>query len=75
MPLPDGAGREVVAHACSQCHSLEIVTRKRLLRQQWEALIDTMIARGAKISDEDFDVIAAYLATQLGPPRSEEPVR
>lgn len=56
-----------VEHACSQCHSFEIVGRSRHTRKQWEAQIDSMIAKGAKISDEEFDVIADYLTTHFGP--------
>jgi mono/diheme cytochrome c family protein len=65
--LPDGAGREIVERACSQCHSLEAVLRSRLSRGQWEARIDAMIAKGAKLSDEDIDVVAGYLAAHYGP--------
>jgi mono/diheme cytochrome c family protein len=66
--LPDGVGRELVERACSQCHSLETVLRSRFGRRQWEARIDEMIAKGARLSDEDIDVIADYLATHYGPP-------
>ena len=65
--LPDGAGREIVERACSQCHSLETVLRSRLSRGQWAARIDAMIAKGAKLSDDDIDVVAEYLAAHYGP--------
>lgn len=65
--LPEGAGREIVERTCSQCHSLETVLRSRLTRRQWEARIDEMIAKGAKLSDEDIDVIADYLGAHYGP--------
>ncbi len=65
--LPDGVGREIVERTCSQCHSLDTVLRSRLTRKQWEARIDEMIAKGAKLSDEDIDVIAEYLAGHYGP--------
>jgi mono/diheme cytochrome c family protein len=66
--LADGPGRDSVERACSQCHSLETVLRSRLGRKQWEARIDEMIAKGAKLTDEDIDVIAEYLAAHYGPP-------
>ena len=65
--LPDGAGREIVERTCGQCHSLETVLRSRLGRKQWEARIDEMIAKGAKLSDEDIDLVAEYLAAHFGP--------
>lgn len=64
--LPDGPGRDLVAARCGQCHSLDTVLRAHLTRRQWEARIDTMIAKGAKVSDEEFDVVAEYLATHFG---------
>ncbi len=66
--LPDGTGRETVERACGQCHSLEIVLRTHRSRGQWEARIDEMIAKGAKLSDEDIDVIADYLTAHFGLP-------
>lgn len=65
--LPDGTARDLVARACSQCHSIDIVLRARLSRGQWEVRIDEMIARGAKLTDDDIDVIADYLASHFGP--------
>lgn len=69
--LPDGPGRDLVEHKCTQCHSLETVARSPRTRKQWEAQLDTMIARGARLSDEDFERIADYLAGQLGLPAKE----
>ena len=66
--LPDGDGKEIVERICSQCHSLETVLRSRLGRKQWEARIDAMIAKGAKLTDEDIDVVAEYLTTHFGLP-------
>ena len=64
--LPDGSGRAAVERACATCHSLENITRTQRTRAQWEAKIDEMIARGARITDADIDVIAGYLATYFG---------
>lgn len=64
--LPEGHGVTLVERACSQCHSLDTVTGKRLNRKQWEAQIDAMIAKGARLSDEQYEEIAAYLAAHFG---------
>lgn len=69
--LPEGAGRELVEHKCAQCHSLDTVMRSHRTRKQWEAQLDTMIVRGARISDEEFERIADYLASGLGLPATE----
>jgi len=65
--LPEGEGRALVARVCSQCHSLEVVVGVRLTRRQWEAKIDQMLAKGAKLSDEEIDLAADYLARNFGP--------
>ena len=62
-----GHGVNLVEWTCSQCHSFETVTGKRLNRKQWEAQIDAMIARGASMSDEQYQEIAGYLAAHFGP--------
>lgn len=66
-PLPEGTGRDVVERSCSQCHSLETVLRSRLSRRQWAARIDEMVAKGAKLTDDEIDVVAEYLGTNFGP--------
>jgi quinoprotein glucose dehydrogenase len=55
-----------VEHLCAQCHSFDVVAQARHTRKQWDAQIESMIAKGAKISDEDFDAIADYLAAHFG---------
>jgi len=69
--LPDAPGRELVEQKCAQCHSLDAVLRSHRTRKQWEAQLDAMLARGAKLSDEEFEQVAEYLASQLGPPEKE----
>jgi mono/diheme cytochrome c family protein len=64
---PAGNGQALAARICSQCHSVEVVMRHRLTRRQWMAQIDTMISKGAKVDDDDFDALADYLAEVFGP--------
>jgi len=35
-------------------------------RQQWEDIVATMMGYGAKVTKEDVDVLADYLAQYLG---------
>ena len=69
--LPDAPGRELVERKCAQCHSLDAVTRSHRSRRQWEAQLDAMLERGAKLSDGEFEQVADYLASQLGLPERE----
>lgn len=64
--LPEGVGKAELERTCAQCHSLETVLKTRRTRAQWEAKLDAMIAKGAKLSDADFDLVAAYLTQHFG---------
>lgn len=61
--LPEGAHRETVQRACSSCHTVQMFAGRRMTRQQWGTTVSSMIGRGAKISDDEFDQIVSYLAT------------
>lgn len=60
--LPAGKGQEIVQQNCAGCHVLKVVTSKRASKQQWAALVDQMISRGAEIPDEDIETVVDYLA-------------
>jgi len=61
-PLPPGKGKNIVQRACSHCHALKVVTSKRATRDQWAALVDQMVSRGAELDDDEIDVVVDYLA-------------
>jgi mono/diheme cytochrome c family protein len=64
--LPDGAGKDLVMKVCTACHELTRITSKKRTKEEWSATVDTMAARGAKASDEEFDTIVTYLARYFG---------
>ncbi len=71
--LPDGAGKEIVIRVCgATCHSQEIVAGKGYSRDNWATVINGMVARGAKVDAQEFNVIVEYLAKNL-PPRTGTP--
>ena len=61
--LPEGAHRDTVQRVCSSCHSVQMFTARRMSREQWGTTVSSMVARGAKINDDEFDQIVGYLAT------------
>jgi mono/diheme cytochrome c family protein len=63
---PPGA-RDAFLRVCGACHSVETVTSQRRTRAKWQESITSMIARGAKGTDEEFSLILNYLAAQYGP--------
>ena len=51
---------------CIRCHTSDRVVQGRRFRSQFEELIEQMVARGAVVNDDDYDVIIKYLVTEFG---------
>ena len=58
--------KESLQKVCVTCHALEQITSSRRSRSQWDDLINRMIERGAKGTDEEFTIIFDYLVGQYG---------
>lgn len=59
--LPPGEGKALVVAQCSTCHELKGTVQLRQSKQQWEAVVLDMAARGAALTVEEADAIIAYL--------------
>src|SRR5256885_16382373 len=68
--LPSGKGKAIVARTCKNCHALKVVTSKRATKDQWSALVDQMVSRGADLNDDEIDVVVAYLAKNFAATQS-----
>jgi len=65
--LPAGGAKALMEKTCSAgCHSLDVVTSQRMSKTEWAALVQTMVARGAKLSDAQAKAVVEYLATTYG---------
>jgi hypothetical protein len=64
--LPDGAGKDVVIKACTSCHDADNFTSKKHTKAEWKEVVDTMVAYGAEITDEQSEIITTYLAKNYG---------
>jgi hypothetical protein len=64
--LPDGAGKDVVVKACTSCHDADNFTSKKHTKAEWKEVVDTMVAYGAEVTDDQSDVITTYLAKNYG---------
>ncbi|MFM6932921.1 MAG: hypothetical protein ACKOUT_11845 [Novosphingobium sp.] len=62
-----GPEKAKVVAACSNCHAPTIITSKKFTADQWGEKVEQMIARGAKVSDADFDAVVDYLARNYKP--------
>jgi len=66
--LPEGKGKEVLERMCTNCHGLEQVTAQHYSKKYWGSVVDDMVSRGAEGSDEDVNLLIAYLARNFGKP-------
>ena len=63
--LPDGPGKETTQRVCGTCHAAELVTNRRESREGWSGVIEDMIRRGTKATDDEFGEVADYLVTHF----------
>jgi len=67
VELPKGGAKVLVEKTCGTgCHSVEVVTSQRMNEKEWNAVVQSMVARGAQASDAEVKVIVDYLARTLG---------
>ena len=69
--LPPGPGHDLTVRVCSGCHSPDVAASQHLSAQEWNSLVQSMSARGAVATDDEFDQITDYLARSF--PRSAPP--
>src|SRR6266568_3100121 len=65
--LPAGKAKPLVQRACAACHELIIGSKQRMDRERWTALVEDMVERGAKLSDEEVTEVVDYLSVNFGP--------
>jgi hypothetical protein len=64
--LPAGEATKLAEKTCGTgCHSVEVVTSQRLSPQEWSALVENMVNRGAQATDTQAKAIADYLGKTL----------
>jgi cytochrome c5 len=65
--LPAGEGRDLVATACSQCHSLGVILAGHDGPVGWKRHVYNMVLRGAQLAPHEADTVIAYLVANFGP--------
>lgn len=67
IQLPEGQGRDVTQKVCGMtCHGAEIIMGEGRSRDQWTAVVNAMVARGARATENELGQIANYLSTHFG---------
>ncbi len=64
--LPAGEGKELVEKTCSGCHGIETALDMARTKEQWKAVVDTMIGRGAELTDKETETVVNYLTKNFG---------
>jgi quinoprotein glucose dehydrogenase len=59
--LPNGDGKAVVLATCTKCHGTGNFTSIRMSREGWEDEVNSMRAKGAVGTDDDFKKVIDYL--------------
>lgn len=65
--LPDGPGKDVTQRMCKGCHGIENVVRARRTKDKWTEVVDDMVSRGAKGTEDEVDLVIEYLSARFGP--------
>ena len=58
--------KATIGRVCAECHAAERILQSRRTRTQWGEVLEEMIAQGAKVNDEDYDVITGWLIKNYG---------
>ncbi len=64
--LPAGPEKDKMVKLCVGCHEIDLVVARRHTLAEWEGVIEDMIARGTKGSEEELELVAEYLNRYLG---------
>ena len=51
---------------CVGCHEIDLVVARRHTREEWDGVVEDMIARGSKGTEEELSLVAEYLSKYLG---------
>jgi mono/diheme cytochrome c family protein len=65
IALPEGEGRALVTRACGGCHEPALVMFTREDEEGWKVIVNDMVARGAKATAKEIEVMSAYLAAHF----------
>ena len=63
----DAAAKKILNEACTACHDLDLVSDQHLSKDEWQDLVNAMVANGASLTDKDTPVLVEYLAKTYGP--------
>jgi len=51
---------------CVGCHEIDLVVARRHTREEWDGVIEDMVARGTKGTEKELSSVSEYLSKYLG---------
>src|SRR5215470_5127345 len=60
-PLPEGDGKQVLENACTTCHPITMITNSGHTREDWQLVMERMVAAGAEVPQNQVAVVTDYL--------------
>jgi cytochrome c5 len=58
----DAAAKKILEDACTTCHDLDLVSGQRYSKDDWQNVVNSMIAKGAAMGEKDIPVLVEFLA-------------
>ena len=65
----DADAKKILEEACTSCHDTDLVTSLKLSKNDWQIVVDSMVAKGASMADKDVPVLVEYLTANYGAQR------
>jgi cytochrome c5 len=72
-PLPEGKGKDITEQKCNMCHKSTVWVKKHYTEDQWTSIMDQMVEKGMKASDEEIATMTSYLTVNFGPVKKDTP--
>ena len=63
----DADAKKILETACTACHDLDLVQDQHLSKDDWQQLVNSMVAKGASVGDKEVPMLVDYLAKTYGP--------
>jgi len=62
----DAAAKKLLEEACTTCHDLDLVSGQRYTKDDWQNVVNSMIAKGAAMGEKDVPMLVEYLVKMYG---------
>jgi len=65
IALPEALGKQQIDRSCSACHGIDVIVAEPRTPEQWSQVVSTMIGKGMKLTDDEYNTVMSYLSQHL----------